>query len=166
MALLCTLLPSRLALSSSVRAAAANAAATHRRRLSSTPALRETFRVQDEEDFKDKVMKSAEPVIVDFTATWCGPCKILGPRYGAAGESWSDESSFCFFCRLDAAVTATEGKVHLALVDIDDLSDLALDHGVQAVPTVLGVKDGKVVDKFVGLVEEDKLEAFVNKLKG
>ena len=63
-------------------------------------------------------------------------------------------------------MTATEGKVHLALVDIDDLSDLALDHGVQAVPTVLGVKDGKVVDKFVGLVEEDKLEAFVNKLKG
>ena len=100
MALLCTLLPSRLALSSSVRAAAANAAAarswstTHRRRLSSTPALRETFRVQDEEDFQDKVMKSAEPVIVDFTATWCGPCKILGPRYAGAGESWSDESPF------------------------------------------------------------------------
>ena len=47
-------------------------------------------------------------------------------------------------CRLDAAIAATEGKVNLALVDIDDLSDLALDHDVQAVPTVLAVKDGKV----------------------
>lgn len=46
--------------------------------------------------------------------------------------------------RLDAAIAATEGKVNLALVDIDNLSDLALDYDVQAVPTVLAVKDGKV----------------------
>jgi thioredoxin 1 len=66
--------------------------------------------------------------------------------------------------RLDAAIAATEGKVNLALVDIDNLSDLALDYDVQAVPTVLAVKDGKVVDKFIGLIDEDKLGAFVNKL--
>ena len=106
---------------------------------------RETFTVQDESDFKEKVMESDKPVVIDFNATWCGPCKLLTPR-------------------LEAAVASTEGKVHLAMVDIDDLSDLALDHGVQAVPTVMAVKEGKVVDQFVGVIDEDKLDAFVNKL--
>ena len=52
--------------------------------------------------------------------------------------------SLFLLIRLDAAIAATEGKVNLALVDIDNLSDLALDYDVQAVPTVLAVKDGKV----------------------
>ena len=59
-------------------------------------ALKDTFSIQDEEDFKTKVLGSNVPVIVDFSATWCGPCKILGPR-------------------LDAAVAATESKVNLAI---------------------------------------------------
>merc|ERR1712117_318893 len=105
-----------------------------------------TFTVQDETEFKEKVLGSANPIVVDFSATWCGPCKLLTPR-------------------LDAAIAATDGAVDLAIVDIDDLSDLALDHGVNAVPTVLGIKDGEVVDKFVGLIDEDKLAAFINKLK-
>ena len=58
----------------------------------------------------------------------------------------------------------TGDKVHLAVVDIDDLSDLAMDHDVQAVPTVLAVKDGQIIDRFVGLLEEDKLDAFVKQL--
>ena len=66
--------------------------------------------------------------------------------------------------RLEAAIKSTDGKVHLAVVDIDDLSDLALDHDVQAVPTIVAVKDGQIVDRFIGLVEEDKLNAFVQQL--
>jgi len=113
---------------------------------STSLAKKETFTIQDEEQFKSKIMaEGSAPTIVDFSATWCGPCKLLTPR-------------------LDAAIAATEGKVNLALVDIDNLSDLALDYDVQAVPTVLAVKDGKVVDKFIGLIDEDKLGAFVNKL--
>ena len=73
------------------------------------------------------------------------------------------EDSF-LVCRLEAAIKGTEDKVHLAVVDIDDLSDLALDHDVQAVPTVVAVKDGQVVDRFIGLVDEDKLNAFVKQL--
>ena len=69
-----------------------------------------------------------------------------------------------FLFRLEAAVAVSEGKVNLAIVDIDELSDLALDHDVQAVPTVMAVKDGQVLDKFVGLVDEDKLDSFVKKL--
>ena len=107
--------------------------------------LGDTFTIQDVDDFKTKVLSSDVPVVVDFSATWCGPCKILGPR-------------------LDAAIAATNSKVNLAVVDIDDNSDLAIEHGVQAVPTVVAFKDGQIVDKFVGLLDEDKLGAFVSNL--
>ena len=114
--------------------------------ISTSSARQVTFTIQDEAQFKTKVMaEDAGPTIVDFWASWCGPCKLLTPR-------------------LDAAIAATEGKVNLALVNIDDLSNLAFDYDVQAVPTVLAVKNGKVVDKFIGLIDEDNLGAFVNKL--
>ena len=58
------------------------------------------------------------------------------------------------------------GAVNLAIVDIDDLGDLALEHGVQAVPTVLGIREGQIVDKFVGLIDEDKLQGFIDNVKG
>ena len=115
------------------------------RPISTSKAVRETFTVQDEDDFKEKVINSQIPVIVDFSATWCGPCKILGPR-------------------LEAAVAATNSKVNLAIVDIDVNGDLAMDHEVQAVPTVVAFKEGKMVDKFIGLLDEDRLDAFVTKL--
>ena len=56
--------------------------------------------------------------------------------------------------------------MNLAIVDIDDLGDLALEHGVQAVPTVLGIREGQIVDKFVGLIDEDKLQGFIDNVKG
>ncbi|XP_071549020.1 thioredoxin, mitochondrial-like [Panulirus ornatus] len=117
------------------------------RGLRTTSAARAAFNVQDEEDFTDRVLKSTTPVVVDFHAQWCGPCKLLGPR-------------------LETIIGGKGDKVHLAKVDIDDVSDLALDYGVSAVPSVLAVKDGKIVDKFVGLQEESRIEAFVNRLIG
>jgi thioredoxin len=113
--------------------------------ISTTHSLRDTFTIQDEDDFSSKVLESKDPVVVDFSAKWCGPCKLLTPR-------------------LDAALAATGGKVHLAIVDIDNLADLAIEQGVQAVPTVIAFKGGKMTDKFVGLIEEDKLHSFVQKL--
>ena len=71
-----------------------------------------------------------------------------------------------YLYRLDAAIAAAEDEVDLAIVDIDDLADIAMEHGVNAVPTVIGLKNGEVVDKFVGLVDEDKLAAFIAKLRG
>ena len=70
-----------------------------------------------------------------------------------------------YFSRLDAAIAAAEDEVDLAIVDIDDLADIAMEHGVNAVPTVIGLKNGEVVDKFVGLVDEDKLSSFIAKLR-
>ncbi|XP_054844436.1 thioredoxin, mitochondrial [Eublepharis macularius] len=126
-------------------AIAAPAAAT--RTFSTTQVFRDTFNVQDGDDFQDRVLKSQKPVVVDFHAQWCGPCKILGPR-------------------LEKMVAKQKGKVLMAKVDIDDHTDLALEYEVSAVPTVLALKNGNVVDKFVGIKDEDQLEAFLKKLLG
>ncbi|XP_055250264.1 thioredoxin, mitochondrial [Moschus berezovskii] len=106
-----------------------------------------TFNIQDGPDFQDRVVNSETPVVVDFHAQWCGPCKILGPR-------------------LEKVVAKQHGKVVMAKVDIDDHTDLALEYEVSAVPTVLAMKNGDVVDKFVGIKDEDQLEAFLKKLIG
>ncbi|XP_069510477.1 thioredoxin, mitochondrial [Ambystoma mexicanum] len=117
------------------------------RTFSTSPACPVTFNVQDDDDFDERVKKSTTPVIVDFHAQWCGPCKILAPR-------------------LERLVAQLNGKVRMAKVDIDDHTDLALQYEVSAVPTVMAVKDGEVVDKFVGLKDDDQLEAFLKKLVG
>ncbi|XP_052027899.1 thioredoxin, mitochondrial-like [Apodemus sylvaticus] len=106
-----------------------------------------TFNVQDGPDFQDRVVNSETPVVVDFFAQWCGPCKILGPR-------------------LEKMIAKQQGKVVMAKVDIDDHTDLAIEYKVSAVPTVLAIKNGDVVDKFVGIKDEDQLEAFLKKLIG
>ena len=69
------------------------------------------------------------------------------------------------FNRLEAAVAGTEGEVDLAMVDIDELGELAMEHGVTAVPSVIGFKNGKKFDSFIGLVDDDKLSSFVEKMK-
>ncbi|KAK2491867.1 hypothetical protein MC885_013452 [Smutsia gigantea] len=68
--------------------------------------------------------------------------------------------------RLEKVVAKQHGKVVMAKVDIDDHTDLALQYEVSAVPTVLAIKNGDVVDKFVGIKDEDQLEAFLKKLLG
>ncbi|TRZ22599.1 hypothetical protein HGM15179_004444 [Zosterops borbonicus] len=121
--------------------------ASHGRAFSTSAGRRNTFNVQDGSDFQDRVVNSPKPVVVDFHAQWCGPCKILGPR-------------------LEKLVSKLEGKVLMAKVDIDDHTDLAIEYEVSAVPTVLAMKNGDVVDKFVGIKDEDQLEAFLKKLIG
>ncbi|XP_049627676.1 thioredoxin, mitochondrial [Suncus etruscus] len=115
------------------------------RSISTTRACPTTFNIQDGPDFQDRVVNSETPVVVDFHAQWCGPCKILGPR-------------------LEKLVAKQHGKVVMAKVDIDDHTDLALEYEVSAVPTVLAIKNGDVVDKFVGIKDEDQLEVFLKKL--
>lgn len=82
--------------------------------------------LKDEKDFDERVLKSKNPVIVDFFATWCNPCKILTPR-------------------IESIISENEGKVSLAKVDIDELTDLSLEYGIQSVPVLAVMKDGKVV---------------------
>ncbi|KAJ8665282.1 hypothetical protein QAD02_006944 [Eretmocerus hayati] len=122
---------------------------TGRRSLSSATAqekaaISPSFKVQDSNDFVERVKKSKVPVIVDFFATWCNPCRLLTPR-------------------IEQVVAEKQGKIVLAKVDIDENTDLALDYEVGSVPVLIAMKDGKVLGKLVGLQDTDKLRTFVNK---
>jgi putative thioredoxin len=85
------------------------------------------------------------PVVVDLWAPWCGPCKTLGPM-------------------LEAAVADTGGAVELAKVNVDENPRVATQFQVQSIPAVYAVKDGKVVDGFIGALPEAEVTAFVQRL--
>ncbi|XP_076627310.1 thioredoxin, mitochondrial [Colletes latitarsis] len=107
-------------------------------------AVSTVFKVQDPKDFDDRVKNSKVPVIVDFFATWCNPCRMLTPR-------------------VESVIAEKQGKVLLAKVDIDENSDLALDYQVGSIPVLIAMKDGKVLDRIVGLQDIDKIKQFVDK---
>uniref|UniRef100_A0A8D9B5P9 Thioredoxin, mitochondrial n=1 Tax=Cacopsylla melanoneura TaxID=428564 RepID=A0A8D9B5P9_9HEMI len=112
------------------------------RSLSISSVVYNSFKVQDMQDFENKVKNASTPVIVDFFATWCNPCKTLTPR-------------------LESVIDEMKGKVVLAKVDIDELTDLAMDYEVSAVPVLIAMKNGKETDRLVGLQDVDKLKTFI-----
>ena len=87
------------------------------------------------------------PVIVDFWAPWCGPCKTLGPA-------------------LEAAVTAAKGRVRMAKVNVDESQRIAAQLRIQSIPTVYAFWQGKPVDGFQGVIPGSEIKAFVEKLAG
>jgi putative thioredoxin len=89
----------------------------------------------------------AVPVIVDFWAPWCGPCKTLGPH-------------------LEAAVEAADGAVKLVKVNIDENPEIAQQLRIQSIPTVFAFKNGQPVDGFMGALPESQIKAFVAALAG
>ncbi|NDD73150.1 MAG: thioredoxin, partial [Actinobacteria bacterium] len=97
--------------------------------------------------FQKEVIEKSKvtPVIIDLWAQWCGPCKTLGPI-------------------LEKLTAATNGKVILAKVDVDSCPQVAQAFQVQSIPAVYAMKDGKIVDGFVGAQSEHVVEQFIKNL--
>ena len=85
-----------------------------------------------DDSFDEVVLKSDKPVLVDFWATWCGPCRMLGPV-------------------IEELATEYEGRVVVGKVDVDNNQEFAAKYGVRNIPTVLVFKDGEVVGRQVGV---------------
>src|SRR5215472_12797334 len=86
-----------------------------------------------------------QPVIVDFWAEWCGPCKTLGPQ-------------------LEKAVRDAKGAVRMVKIDVDKNKELAAQMRIQSIPAVYAFRDGRPVDGFVGAIPESQIKQFVGKL--
>ena len=91
-----------------------------------------------EADFETEVLKSSVPVMVDFTAVWCGPCKMLEPVVTQLSQEWG-------------------GKVKVVKLDVDDNSNLAVQYGVMGVPTLILFIDGKPVQRLSGYQPKDRI---------
>ena len=101
--------------------------------------------VLTKENFKNEVLESDLPVLVDFWATWCGPCKKIAPDVEALAEAYKDQ-------------------VIIGKCDVDDNDELTGKFGIRNIPTVLFIKDGEVKDKTVGAVTKAQLEEKVKAL--
>lgn len=89
----------------------------------------------------ESIVAEGKPIILDFSATWCGPCKKIGPF-------------------IEELATEYDGRINVGKCDVDENDDLTAKFGIRNVPTVLFIKGGEVVDKTVGAV---KKETFVEK---
>ena len=90
-------------------------------------------------NFEEKVLKATKPVLVDFFATWCGPCRMVGPVISELAEEY-------------------DGRIAVGKCDVEENEELAVEFGIRNIPTILFFKGGQLVDKIVGAQPKAKLQ--------
>jgi thioredoxin 1 len=98
-----------------------------------------------DDNFEKEVIQSEKPVLVDFWAPWCGPCKAIGPAVAELAEEFG-------------------GKVKFAKCNVDNSPIVPGKYGIRSIPTLLFIKDGNIENQIVGLVPKTKIEEMVKSL--
>ena len=97
----------------------------------------------NEKNFEVEVMQSPIPVLVDFWAEWCGPCKMISPI-------------------VDELAKELSGKLKVTKVNVDEAQELAVKYGIMSIPTLLVFKKGKVINQIVGAMSKEQLLSKIN----
>ena len=95
-------------------------------------------------NFKGEVLEASEPVLVDYWAPWCSPCRMIGPI-------------------VDELAGEYLGKIKVGKVNVDENREIAIEYGVMSIPTLIVFKDGKAVDRVVGFKSKKDLQAVLEK---
>jgi thioredoxin 1 len=102
-------------------------------------------KVFSNDNFQTEVLESSEPVLVDFWAEWCGPCRMLGPV-------------------VEKIADANAGKIKVGKINVDDNKEMAQKYGVQGIPTMLFFKGGEVAKQLVGFQSQENIQQVIDEL--